>query len=242
MGFRQAALLCSICFFLGECCNIVDREDLSDRVRDTGILFINFNVDHQILFIERNEKSVAQGYAYYTTFLRAPLAVKVRALTLRNQRKTLRDEIGAYAHAHGRRSAQLGRELHDLDRLCIVLRWNLYRCAQAVNSIGYVLTPCSALYVGSIAMYISVAIPSIRTVVEPLPDDTPQDREDALSVLGAANVLIALLLIGILGLQGGQEYAKRIEKMELDKIKAEEAKEAAAKTTVEGRTEDKKTQ
>ncbi|KZT56792.1 hypothetical protein CALCODRAFT_410531, partial [Calocera cornea HHB12733] len=164
MGFRQAALLCSICFFL-------------------GILFINFNVDHQILFLAKNEKSIEQGYAYYTTFLRAPLAVKALMHTL------------------------MGVGLLSL--VASFTTWTETALFFDGTSI--------ALYVGSIAMYISVAIPSIRTVVEPLPEDTPQDREDALGVLGAANVLIALLLVGILGLQAGQEYAKRADKMELEK-------------------------
>ncbi|EJU03905.1 hypothetical protein DACRYDRAFT_29583, partial [Dacryopinax primogenitus] len=158
MGFRQAALLGSICFFL-------------------GILFINFNVDHQVLFLPKNDTAVQQGYAYYTTFLRAPLAVKA-----------------------------LMHTLMGVGLLSLVANFTTW-----TESAMFFDGTSIALYVCSLAMYISVAIPSIRTVVDPLPEDTPQDREDALGVLGAANVIIALLLFGILGLQGGMEYAKALE-------------------------------
>jgi len=51
-------------------------------------------------------------------------------------------------------------------------------------------------------MYISVTIPSIRTVVTPTEGvDTHQDQIDALRVLSAGNTLIMVLLGGILVLQ-----------------------------------------
>ncbi|KZO92910.1 Shr3 amino acid permease chaperone [Calocera viscosa TUFC12733] len=190
MGFRQAALLCSICFFL-------------------GILFINFNVDHQVLFMIKTPKAIEQGYEYYTTFLRAPLAVKA-----------------------------LMHTLMGVGLLSLVASFTTW-----TDSALFFDGTSIALYVCTLAMYISVAIPSIRTVVDPLPEDSAQDREEALGLLGAANVLMALLLVLILGLQAGQEYAKRVDKREMDRIREEEAKElAAGKTSGEGKGEDKKNQ
>ncbi|KAH9044237.1 Shr3 amino acid permease chaperone [Lactarius hengduanensis] len=73
-----------------------------------------------------------------------------------------------------------------------------------------------AAFVFAISMYITVTIPAIQTVVIPI---------EALRVLSAGNTLIMLLLGGILVLQGGQEWARRLEAKELAKIAAEEAKE-----------------
>ena len=41
----------------------------------------------------------------------------------------------------------------------------------------------------------------MRTVVDPLPDDSIGDQRDAIAVLAAGNTLIAGCLIGVLGLQ-----------------------------------------
>jgi hypothetical protein len=60
----------------------------------------------------------------------------------------------------------------------------------------------TAAFVFATAMYISVTIPSIRTVVTPIEGvDTRQDQIDALRVLSAGNTLIMVLLGGILALQ-----------------------------------------
>ena len=97
-------------------------------------------------------------------------------------------------------------------------------------------------------MYITVTIPSIRTVVTPVEGvDTREDQIEALRVLSAGNTLIIVLLGGVLALQvrelngmsyfmddgalsfwapkGGQEWARRLEMKEVAKIAAEEAKE-----------------
>ncbi|QRV73968.1 ER membrane protein SH3 [Ceratobasidium sp. AG-Ba] len=58
MGFRHAAVLSSVSFFL-------------------GILFICFNVDHKILYAAPlTDKIVDDGFEFYTTFFNAPGAVK----------------------------------------------------------------------------------------------------------------------------------------------------------------------
>src|SRR5882757_3266742 len=51
-------------------------------------------------------------------------------------------------------------------------------------------------------MYITVTIPSIRTVVTPVEGvDTREDQIEALRVLSAGNTLIMVLLGGVLALQ-----------------------------------------
>ena len=51
-------------------------------------------------------------------------------------------------------------------------------------------------------MYITVGIPSCRTVADPVPDvDTREDQIEALRVLSAGNTIIIALLGGVLALQ-----------------------------------------
>ena len=57
-------------------------------------------------------------------------------------------------------------------------------------------------FVFAIAMYITVTIPAIQTVVTPVAGvDTRDDQIEAIQVLSAGNTLIMLLLGGILVLQ-----------------------------------------
>jgi hypothetical protein len=63
MGFGQAAVLASVSFFL-------------------GVQFINFNVDHRVLFEQPTEETIQTAYQYYTTFFNAPLAVKALMHTM----------------------------------------------------------------------------------------------------------------------------------------------------------------
>ncbi|KAI0788831.1 Shr3 amino acid permease chaperone [Abortiporus biennis] len=57
MGFRQAAVLSSTCFFL-------------------GVLFICMNVDSRILFMPFTEDAARDGLEFYTTFFNSPPAIK----------------------------------------------------------------------------------------------------------------------------------------------------------------------
>jgi len=83
-----------------------------------------------------------------------------------------------------------------------------------------------AAFIFATAMYITVTIPAIRTVVTPVEGvDTREDQIEALRVLSAGNTLIMVLLGGILALQAGQEWAQRLEMRELAKIAGEEEKE-----------------
>ncbi|KAF9561487.1 hypothetical protein CPC08DRAFT_688829 [Agrocybe pediades] len=57
MGFKQAAILAPVSFFL-------------------GVLFICFNIDHRLLWGEITEDIVTDGLQFYTTFFNAPPAIK----------------------------------------------------------------------------------------------------------------------------------------------------------------------
>ncbi len=57
------------------------------------------------------------------------------------------------------------------------------------------------IYVFALAVYLSVTIPTLRTIVTPLELDTRSDRIEALRVLSAGNVIIGLCLGGILLMQ-----------------------------------------
>ena len=60
----------------------------------------------------------------------------------------------------------------------------------------------TAAFVFAIAMYITVTIPAIQTVVTPVEGvDTRDDQIEAMRVLSAGNTLVMVLLGGILVLQ-----------------------------------------
>ncbi|TDL23657.1 hypothetical protein BD410DRAFT_814310 [Rickenella mellea] len=90
---------------------------------------------------------------------------------------------------------------------------------------------CVAIFVFAIAVYLSVTIPSLRTIVDPVPKvDTREDRVEAMRILAAGNTIIIVLLGAILCLQAGQEYARRVTAKELARLDAlEKETNAAAK-------------
>ncbi|KAF8074769.1 Shr3 amino acid permease chaperone [Lyophyllum atratum] len=57
MGFKQAAVLAPVSFFL-------------------GVLFICFNIDHRILWGQLTNDVVSDGFQFYATFFNAPPAIK----------------------------------------------------------------------------------------------------------------------------------------------------------------------
>lgn len=79
MGYRQAAVLASTCFFLGayfNCRNSVSRTHSLSAL--TGILFICLAVDYRVLFEPLTEETIQDGLEFYTTFFKSPPAIKVR--------------------------------------------------------------------------------------------------------------------------------------------------------------------
>lgn len=60
---------------------------------------------------------------------------------------------------------------------------------------------CIGAYVFALAVYFTVTIPTLRAVVDPLAEDTLWVRGEALRVLSAGNIIIALCLGAILVMQ-----------------------------------------
>lgn len=83
MGFRQAAVLSSACFFLGPQVPVFSkalRYFTNPVFTLTGVLFICFNVDYRVLFLPVTDETVADAFQFYTMFYNAPPAIKVRIL------------------------------------------------------------------------------------------------------------------------------------------------------------------
>lgn len=82
MGFGQALVLAAVSFFLGMLLVLCGRyveagKKLTRRVHGLGVQFINFNVDHRVLFDSASPETIQNSYAFYTTFFNAPLAIRV---------------------------------------------------------------------------------------------------------------------------------------------------------------------
>jgi len=71
------------------------------------------------------------------------------------------------------------------------------------------------------AVYMTVIIPTLRTIVTPLAEDSREDRIQALQILSAGNIIVMCCLGLVLLLQAGQEYAKRADAKEQAKVEAE---------------------
>ncbi|KAH8093736.1 Shr3 amino acid permease chaperone [Cristinia sonorae] len=177
MGFRQAAVLSSCCFFL-------------------GVLFVCLTVDYRVLFSPLTEETVRDGLEFYTTFYHAPPAIK--------------------ALLHGVMGVGI------LGLIGKVHKWD--------ESATYFDGSSLASFVFAIVVYISVGIPAIRTVATPVPDvDTREDQTEALRILSAANVIMAVCLGAVLTLQAGETYARRLEERELAKLSEAEKKDTETK-------------
>ncbi|ETW78944.1 hypothetical protein HETIRDRAFT_420137 [Heterobasidion irregulare TC 32-1] len=170
MGFRQAAVLSSVSFFL-------------------GVLFICFNVDYRVLHTQLTDEVVGDAFQFYATFFNAPPAIKALLHAMMG--------IGILA---------LVGKLHKWDESAVFF------------------DGCSlGAFVFGIAVYTTVTIPSLRTIVDPVVGiDTRDDQIEAVRVLSAGNTILVVLLGAILVMQGGQEYAKRVEARELAKVLAAE--------------------
>ncbi|KAJ7695151.1 Shr3 amino acid permease chaperone [Mycena rosella] len=176
MGFRQAAVLGPVCFFL-------------------GVLFICFNVDHRVLWGGLTEDTIEDGFQFYTTFFNAPPAIK--------------------AMLHGMVGVVL------LGLLAKLHAWD--------DSAMFFDGSSLVVVIFGLSVYITVVVPTLRTIVTPLADETRGDRIQAMTILSAANVIITVCLGLILMLQAGQEYAKRIDIREQATAGTEGKKEQKAK-------------
>lgn len=96
-----------------------------------------------------------------------------------------------------------------------------------------------AAYIFAVAVYLSVTIPSLRTIVTPSEADARADRIEAMRVLAAGNSIMMVILGAVLVLQGGQEYARRLELKELV-ASAEKAEKEKQSVPVDTSAKDKK--
>lgn len=106
----------------------------------------------------------------------------------------------------------------------------------------------AALQLAVVVLYLSVHIQSLRTFLpdakstwtllpQPQPLETPiteDEKIEAVRVLAAGNALVGILLIGVLGMQIGQEYAGNVEARE------QRAIDEAAQRASDVKVEDKK--
>ncbi|KAI0741462.1 Shr3 amino acid permease chaperone [Daedaleopsis nitida] len=190
MGYRQAAVLVSVSFFL-------------------GVLSICLNVDYRILFTPLTESVIRDGTEFYTTFYNSPPAIKALLHAV--------IAVGL---------AGLIGKLHKWDD-------------SAVFFDGSSL----AAFIFAIAVYLTVGVNSCRTVVEPVVGvDTEDDRLDALRILSAGNTIMIVCLVGILVLQAGEQYTRRLEQNLLTQaVAAEEKQPAPSPKTTAAAAESKKT-
>lgn len=101
-----------------------------------------------------------------------------------------------------------------------------------------------ALYVIGTGVYLANIVKGLRTISSdlwssgeflekhsgPITGEIILGRDDSLKVMAASNTILALVLVGILVLQGGQWYAEKKELDEYDEIeKSEEQAKGAAK-------------
>ncbi|KAJ7604043.1 Shr3 amino acid permease chaperone [Mycena polygramma] len=175
MGFRQAAVLGPVCFFL-------------------GVLFICFNIDHRVLWGVRTAESIEDGFQFYTTFFNAPPAIKA----------LLHGMVGVMLLG-------LVAKLHNWDDSAMFFDG---------SSLG--------VLVFALAVYLTVVVPTLRTIVTPLAEETRRDQIEAMQILSAGNIIIMGCLGLVLLLQAGQEYAKRADAKEQARVEAEGKKKGEA--------------
>ncbi|KAJ7746950.1 Shr3 amino acid permease chaperone [Mycena maculata] len=168
MGFRSAAVLGPVCFFL-------------------GVLFICFNVDHRVLWGGLSDDVVEDGFQFYGTFFMAPPAIK-----------------GMLHGLVGVAIIGLIAKLHAWD-----------------DSAMFFDGSSLAAMIFALAVYLTVVVPTLRTIATPLAEDTRADRIEALTILSAGNVIIGGCMGLVLVLQAGQEYARRSDAREQARLVAE---------------------
>ncbi|EKD04447.1 hypothetical protein A1Q2_01223 [Trichosporon asahii var. asahii CBS 8904] len=179
-----------------------------------GMVFMCQVVDIPLLYIPVTREAIDNAYAFYEMWYEAPGAVK------------------ALFHAV--------LALPLLTLLFKLHKWN--------ESAKFFDGSAIALQLAVVVLYLSVHIQSLRTflpdakstwtllpqpppLTEPITED---DKIEAVRVLAAGNALVGILLIGVLGMQIGQEYAGNMEALE------QKAIDEAARSASELKVEDKK--
>ncbi|OJT09653.1 hypothetical protein TRAPUB_13906 [Trametes pubescens] len=225
MGYRQAAVLTSVSFFL-------------------GVLFICLNVDYRILFTPLTESVVRDGLEFYTMFYNSPPAIKASICALPPAVRPAHSRSRSLALPFARPPtppAPTPTYVLDTQGLLhsivgVGLLGLLGKLHKWDDSAMFFDGSSLAAYIFSLAVYMTVGIPACRTVADPLPDvDSQEDRVEALRILSAGNTIIIVLLGAILALQAsraGEQYARRVEENLIQQAaEQEKAKPAAAAET-----------
>ncbi|KAL7417985.1 Shr3 amino acid permease chaperone [Mrakia frigida] len=163
-----------------------------------GVILVNQIVDFDLLYVNpMPANAVSNAFTYYQTWWDAPVGVK--------------------ALLHLAAFAPIGS---------LIIKLNAWT-ESAIFFDGSAL----ALEIATVILYLTVHIPSLRTFLPPsvkdhtkwnfLPASPPPevpysitDKTDAVRVLAAGNALVAMCLIGVIGMQAGQEWARRTEERE----------------------------
>ncbi|CDO74685.1 hypothetical protein BN946_scf184671.g8 [Trametes cinnabarina] len=223
MGYRQAAVLVSVSFFLGmlrafntPLPHASAPLAAANAGSPSGVLFICLNVDYRILFTPLTDSVVRDGIEFYTTFYNSPPAIKASTWQIPlSCTSALLHAVMAVG------LLGLVGKLHKWD-----------------DSAMFFDGSSLAAYIFGLAIYLTVGIPACRTVVDPVPDvDSQDDQVEALRILSAGNTIIIVLLGGILALQA-QQWARRIEEKMLKEAGEQHAQKPA--TTVDSSKESKK--
>ncbi|ODN89720.1 hypothetical protein L198_06414 [Cryptococcus wingfieldii CBS 7118] len=168
-----------------------------------GIVFVSQVVDIPLLYMPVTETAIENGYKFYELWWEAPGAVKA-----------------LFNVALALPLVALLVKLH---------KWN--------ESAMFFDGSCVAMHLATVILYLTVHLTSLRTFLPestvassysvlptPAPREFPptnDEKIEALRVLAAANALVGLLTVGIIGMQIGQEYARRVEEKEQREVDEE---------------------
>ncbi|KAI9633235.1 ER membrane protein SH3-domain-containing protein [Dioszegia hungarica] len=165
-----------------------------------GMIFVAQAVDIPLLYQPVTDQAIENAYTFYGIWWEAPGAIK------------------ALFHV-------------ALILPLVVLLGKLHRWSESA-----MFFDGSAIFLQSaiIILYLSIHVQSLRTFLPdshtttsfsilptPPPRLTPateSEKVEAVRVLAAGNALVALLVLGVMGMQVGQEYARRLEEREQGEI------------------------
>ena len=57
------------------------------------------------------------------------------------------------------------------------------------------------LFMAAVVLYLSVILPGVKTIVDPLPTETEAERMETLRVIGAGNTMGIVCLVAVLFMQ-----------------------------------------
>ncbi|KAK8844753.1 hypothetical protein IAR55_006603 [Kwoniella newhampshirensis] len=167
-----------------------------------GMVFVCQVVDIPLLYVPVTKQALENAYSFYEMWYEAPGAIKA-----------------LFHVALGLPMIILLVKLH---------RWN--------ESAMFFDGSSVAMHLATIVLYLTVHIQSLRTFLPesttttsfsilppPPPREVPpteDERIEAVRVMAAANALVGLLTMGVIGMQIGQEYARRQEEKEQRELDA----------------------